>query len=369
MKPLLRSIPNLRIGWAQEDRSRLGRSSGVVALVVAFCGQVAIAGTEIEGDGGIAARYPRDAGIEADPAVVFVENFEEGSTARLFIRWDDAAHKDRMSLTTDVPAASSGRGSLLVHKKRGEASDGTGLYRRLLPDRASGYPQLYARMYVKIAAGSDPIHHFGANLGGNHPPTRWPRVDAGKRTRGDASFWTGVEPGGDAWRWDFYTYWMEMRSFQNDDGSGSVFTGNAFLREGAAKSWAAAGPAVRRGEWVCLEMMVKVNDPVGARNGEQAFWIDGKLVRKDGQLVSHLGAGFPRGSWLRDKWSPDPHGLPFEGYRWRSSPDLLVNYLWLYVYTEEHGYDIPVHFDDVVVATRYIGPLYTGERPRPDPAR
>jgi len=369
MKPLLGSTPIPCIGPAEKDRSRIGLLSGVVALAVALCCPTSIAGAELEGDHGIAARYPRDVGIEADPAVLFVENFEEGSTERVFARWEDAAPVDRMSLRDNVPGARSGSRSLLMHKQPGDGSHGAHLYRRLLPDGANGYPQIYARMYVKIGAGSDPIHHFGANLGGNNPPTPWPAVNAGKRSRGDASFWTGVEPYAETWRWDFYTYWMEMRSWQNDDGSGSSFTGNAFLREGAAGGWASAGPEVRRGEWICVELMVKVNDPVSARNGEQALWIDGKLVRKDGQIVSHLGAGFPKGSWLRDKWSPDPRGSPFEGYRWRSSPELLVNFVWLYVYTEQDGYDIPVYFDDVVVATRYIGPLYNGERPRLDLAR
>jgi hypothetical protein len=108
-----------------------------------------------------------------------------------------------------------------------------------------------------------------------------------------------------------------------------------------------------------VELMVQVND-LGQSNGEQAFWIDGRLVRDNGQIISHLGPGYPNGSWLRDKWSPDPAGEPFEGFRWRTAADLLVNYVWLYVYTEEDSYDIPVWYDDVVGATSYIGPLYTG---------
>jgi hypothetical protein len=221
-------------------------------------------------------------------------------------------------------------------------------------------------MYVKVGADADVIHHFGTNLGGLNPPSPWPIVSAGNRTDGDVSFWTGIEPYGDAWRWDFYTYWMEMRSYENDDGTGSTFWGNSFLRNDGDPDFGPIGPSVRRGEWVCMEMMVKVND-IGATNGEQAFWIDGELIRDGGQIISHLGPGFPNGSWLRDKWSPDPGGEPFEGFRWRTAADLLVNYVWLYVYTEEDSYDIPVWYDDVVVATQYIGPIYGGSAmPRPD---
>ncbi|MBN4049563.1 hypothetical protein JYT86_00735 [bacterium AH-315-N03] len=110
---------------------------------------------------------------------------------------------------------------------------------------------------------------------------------------------------------------MEMRSYENPDGSGSAAYGNA-------------------------------------------FWVNGELVRRGGQIISYLGDGFPNGSWLRDKWSPEAGGTPFEGFRWRSASELLVNYVWLYVYTEEDSYDIPVWYDDVVVATSYIGPIYRG---------
>ncbi len=45
-----------------------------------------------------------------------------------------------------------------------------------------------------------------------------------------------------------------------------------------------------------------------------------------------------------------------------------MNFLWLYLYTEKDGDDIPVGFDDVVVATDYIGPLYAPKREAPSEA-
>src|SRR5262245_61136100 len=38
---------------------------------------------------GIAARYPGDVGIDGDPAVIFVENFEEPAMNDVFTRWGD----------------------------------------------------------------------------------------------------------------------------------------------------------------------------------------------------------------------------------------------------------------------------------------
>jgi len=117
--------------------------------------------------------------------------------------------------------------------------------------------------------------------------------------------------------------------------------------------------------------MIQLNDP-NDTNGEQALWIDGRLV-------SHLGKGFPKGLWTYDKFTPgkggegirwnrekeEPErfgvpdgGAPFEGFRWRTVTELKVNYVWLYIYTAKPaGHRIKVWFDDVVVATEYIGPL------------
>ena len=337
-------------------RTPLRRALTLVTMLAAV--SVPAMAQESEGDQGIASRYPRDVGIAADPDVVFAENFE-ATLPDVLARWDDIKSEGSMSLSGEAPAVSSGTSSMLMHKKPGDGTTGVALYRRILPATGTGYERLHARMYVKFGANADPIHHFGANIGGNNPPTRWPVVSAGNRPDGDTSFWTGIEPFGDVWRWDFYTVWMEMRSWHNDDGSGTSYYGNMFLRDTAEGNWEQIGPAVRRGEWVCVEAMVQVND-LGQSNGEQAFWIDGQLVRVDGQIISHLGPGYPNGSWLRDKWSPDPAGEPFEGFRWRNAANLLVNYLWLYVYTEEDSHDIPVWYDDVVVATSYIGPLYGG---------
>jgi hypothetical protein len=140
--------------------------------------------------------------------------------------------------------------------------------------------------------------------------------------------------------------------------------GNSFIHNDELK--------VDRGRWICIEMMLKVND-VGDRDGELALWIDG-------QPVSHLGQGFPKGKWTFDKFLPgqsgdsvrwnhakgdrehfttNDGGEPFEGFRWRTEKDLNVNFLWLYLYITRapEGHVSKVWFDDVVVATEHIGPM------------
>ncbi len=318
--------------------ARLGFSVVLAALATGF-----VFGQEMPE--GLARKSPGDVGIEKDEAVVFVENFEEASLEQIKGRWDEVKAPKIMSFSEDVPAGSAGKRSLLMSHVGGQGTGGH-LYRRVLP----GYDQLYARFYVKFDPRCAPVHHFGTNLGGNNPPSRWPMVSAGNRTQGSKSFWVGVEPFGNSWRWDFYTYWMEMRT--NPD---KRYWGNDFVND---KTW-----KVHKGRWTCVELMVKMNDPVTTRNGELAMWIDGKPRIRNGQVISYVGPSFPKGKWVWDSWHAAPTGKPFEGLRWRSVEQLKANYVWIYLYITKapQGHVSKVWFDDVVLATEYIGPLTPAE--------
>jgi hypothetical protein len=329
---------------------------GLVAILVAMGGPSVAA--QHRAHDGIATKYPGDRGIEKDPAVVFVENFEQPSIDELEKRWDSAQHPDGMSFAQDSPAGSGGKQSLLMTHLGGTGT-GSHLYRRLGKD-GKGYEQLFARFYVKFDPDCAPIHHFGTCIGGNNPPTPWPMVSAGRPPEGEKSFWTGIEPFGQSWTWDYYTYWCDMRG---SPPRGQTW-GNVFIQDKSLK--------VERGKWICVEVMVKVND-VGDTNGELALWLDGKPI-------SHLGKGFPKGKWVFDRFLKDQGGDSirwnqakgdresfqtaaggelFEGFRWRTSNDLKVNFVWAYLYITKapEGHVSKVWFDDIVVATKYIGPL------------
>jgi hypothetical protein len=294
---------------------------------------------------GLAGKYKGDKGIEKDPEVVFVENFEDGSLDALKSRWESVKSSDIMSLSTDVPEASGGNHSLLMTHIGGQGTGGH-LYRRLLP----GYEQLYVRFYVKFAPDCYPIHHF-VHVGGYNPPTPWPQGGAGIRPAGNERFTTGIEPYGTHWRWDFYSYWMGMRSSPDKHSWGHDFVNDENLK-------------VLRGRWTCVELMMKMNDPVTEPNGEQALWIDGRPWMRDGQTVSHLGQGFPKGKWVWDSFIPGPDGAPFEGFQWRSDPKLKLNFLWILLYISKAppGHVSRIWFDDIVVAKSYIGPAVPFEK-------
>lgn len=315
---------------------------------------------------GLAAKYRGDAGIEADPAVVFVENFEVDEIEDFRARWSHINNKagKALAVTRDAPEGSRGTRSLRMTATRGE-NEGGHLYRLLQP----GYQRLFLRFYVRFAEDNGYNHHF-VSLGGEIDPAPYPIGRAGRRA---VNRWnSGIEPAG-TWSqtsprthfpppgiWQFYTYWPDMRSFQNEDGSGTVFYGNEFTPEKPV-------PA-ERGRWIAVEVMVKMNSSPEASDGEQAFWIDGRLA-------GHFGPGTLRGRWSRALFRRDAGGEPFEGFRWRDDERVSINKLWLSHYVSEAAFkrtdawaarnpeakvnrgSATVWFDDLVVATEYIGPL------------
>ena len=315
--------------------------AGLIVFALCFfsLGNVGVGEPQSGARQGLARRYRGDRGIENDPNVIFAENFEEGSLDAVKSRWESVKAIEMMSLSKDVPQASGGKYSLLVTHVGGQGTGGH-LYRRLLP----GYEQLYVRFYVKFATDCHPIHHF-VHVGGYHPPTPWPQGGAGIRPAGNERFTTGVEPYGRNWRWDFYSYWMGMRSSPDKKSWGHDFINDEDLE-------------AQRGRWTCVELMMKMNDPVTEKNGEQALWIDGHLWKKDGQTISYLGKGFPRGKWVWDSFIPNPDGVPFEGFQWRCDEELKLNFLWILLYVTKAplGRVSKVWFDDIVVATHYVGP-------------
>jgi hypothetical protein len=86
--------------------------------------------------------------------------------------------------------------------------------------------------------------------------------------------------------------------------------------------------------------MLKANSSPDKADGEQAFWVDGELYGR------------------------------FAGFRWRTTKELKINTFWLLYYNTDqparHNRDprpqdrvMEVWFDDIVIATEYIGPIHS----------
>ena len=328
---------------------------GAAAMVGAAC-VLSLSGEDPMGDGalpegcGLSAMYPGDAGIAGDEAVLFAEDFEGADLDAVIARWDQASNEDGkvLALSDEAPPASAGKQSIEMTATLGENTGGH-LYTRL----PRAVDEVYARFYVKFPEEAQYIHHF-FHVGGYNPATVYPQGGAGSRPLGDERVTVGVEPTGLNGRqpapgvWNLYCYWPEMKISADDK-----YWGNSLQP--------VVDAAVPRAKWQCVEVMVKLNSAPEARDGEAALWVDG-------ELKGHFAKGVRRGDWTGMGFRlVDGGGEPFEGFRWRTSADLKLNFLWLLHYVTEGSYRQnrvddadPVNrvwFDDVVVATRYIGPI------------
>ena len=306
---------------------------------------------------GLSARYPGDVGIGDDPAVLLHEDFESGDLADLKTRWSDISNKGGrvIRFVDDAPPNSAGRRALQMTATRGENTGGH-LYTRF-----EGQDVAFARFYVKFAPDAGFVHHF-VHLGGYEPSTPYPQGGAGIRPRGDDRMTTGIEPFAERGSvpppgvWGFYAYWAEMKI--SADGK---YWGNGLHP--------VTPQPVPRGTWQSVEIMFKANSSPDRADGELALWLDGRLV-------AHFRPGVPRDRWTGMGFRlVDEGGEPFEGFRWRTSDALKVNFFWLLHYVTERAFersdayakahpDFPidlkestVFFDEIVVATRYIGPI------------
>jgi len=340
----------------------------VAAAVAVFCQDNL--GALPEGPG-LAAEYAGDAGIADNPAVVFVEDFKSGVLEELRARWSEINNRQGkvLEFENDVPPDSASPWSLRMTATR-NVNDGGHLYRIFEP----GYDRLFLRFYVKFAPDAGFNHHF-VSLGGEINPAKHAVGRAGLRP---VDRWnSGIEPTFTSQHapgtqfappgiWHFYTYWPEMRSWQSEDGKATDDTGRAYYGNNFEPKEPVLTP---RGQWICVEMMVKMNSTPESYDGEEAMWINGKLVGR-------FAKGTMRGKWSRALFRVDPAGEPFEGFRWRTNPQVKINKLWLSHYasndqafprTLKYAAAHPemkintdqqiVWFANVVAATEYIGPV------------
>ncbi|MET0591475.1 MAG: hypothetical protein ABW133_02170 [Polyangiaceae bacterium] len=305
----------------------------------------------------ISTGYPKDNGIGADPRVLLHSNFENGLTG--FTRYTQDT--SQIAVLTDAVVANGGEKYLRAQVTRTQLAANQYISANAQYDFSRRVPQVYWRFYARFVGMTAIPHH-------------WVRVGAGDATfqsdglantvpAGDKGFWFDVDARRDQF-FNFYVYWYQMRSGRCNDGTtvpgcagdqGTTYHyGNNFTPAGQS--------AFVRDSWFCLEIMAKANT-VGQKDGELALWMNDALV-------GEYRTGTPRGRWLRDNfysWGPYFQDVQaFDGFDFRSSPDVLLKRITLDAYYEKGSLDdlamttpVPeaqvILYDDVVVATERIG--------------
>lgn len=272
---------------------------------------------------GLAAKYRGDVGIARDPAVLFHDDFE---AEKVGSKWDDIVRRKPRGATDATDPAAIERDLSIVRGKqsaraqlRKDGHEDVTFVKWLRP----GHDELHMRYYVRY--GKDYGYHGHGGGGFMADAEKGGFKGAGKAPEGDKFFWATLEPIGPR-DWDppgamiFYAYWWKMKP----DGRGNYW-GNWFRPT--------PDQVPKRETWICVEWRVKANNP-GKEDGELDCWIDGK---KRGE---------------------------FRQINWRSSADLKVNKVQLSLWLEPGSYERAgggatrtVWYDDVVVATKYIGPV------------
>ncbi len=296
-----------------------------------------------DGDSGIAAQYPEDDGIADDPAVLLHEDFESIAGASLTSEGSAFDSVYGENSITDV-AADVHAGSQAV--KRTHSSPGSFGAVKFL---GAGYDTLHIRYYMKYDPLFPGCHHTGGGI--------YAAAGSSYTQIGDI---TGVRPDGtnhfQAWLDDMAPFfdwsppgndtppgWLHFYCYNMDQGSeygdllfpdGTVIPGASGVDFGA-EFVARPNYNPPRGEWASYEVMVQANTP-GSADGRIAFWVDGDLVGD------------------------------FPNLRLRSTASLQPNHAALSTYSSEVHDHKTIWYDDVVVATSYIGPMFHGSSPGDD---
>lgn len=280
-----------------------------------------------EGDAGLAAKYPGDVGIAADPAVIFHDGFEGGEARQ---KWDNEYQAENIRIAREPENRNSGSCGLelSVPQQAGEVANA------LVKKLGAGYDRVFLRYYSKFEAGFDQVgsSHNGGFLAAHAPGLAYatPGVRADGRNKFMASLENWREAAASASPGDLnvYCYHPGQRSDFGDHffPSGKVLP--LSYKPGDYGPGFVARPDLRQelGRWYCYELMLKANTP-GERDGEIACWLDGKLV-----------AHFPN-------------------LRLRDANELKINHSAIDLHIRSNPARVNKKFyDDVVIATGYIGP-------------
>lgn len=259
------------------------------------------------------------AALQAPGEVLFEDDFESAAS---LAKYFEIRGRDEGRARLDPTVAHTGEAALRCDAPRTEeGSSGSGASAWL---GDAGHDVVYLRRYVRFAEDYDQgnLNHTGGGLAGVAGTSKWDGMgQAGVRPRGDDRFTCRFEPWRDWGREDapgymfLYTYWVDMLPAPDGNWWGNMLAPAKERRV-----------VPRRGEWVCLEQMVRVNT-VGKADGELAAWIDGELY------------------------------LHMQGIRWRTDARVRLKRFEVGIYVHAARRDNTVWYDDIVVSTGYVGPV------------
>ncbi|MCI0541001.1 MAG: carbon-nitrogen hydrolase family protein, partial [Verrucomicrobiales bacterium] len=284
---------------------------------------------------GIAAKYPGDAGIERDPAVLFAEDFEGGNLPAADWEkeggfYDVKGYPKEMRITDQEAAL--GRHSLELIHPEGVVSP------QWLHRKFPGQDTVHVRFYRKFEKDWvwPPLgaHDTFLFAGRYKSPTStdltlYLDIPQGPSIRMDKKNWDLSRQPELVLRSSFQGSGLDYgvrKEIQSHEGWENFYSLPFNFRP---------APVLENGRWYCFEYMAKMNSAPAEKDGEVRLWVDGQLVTEMTGLLLR-NAGHPDIKW--DHWMLGPR----------------------YGDSKEYGKGPPHEqrswIDAIVVATRYVGP-------------
>jgi hypothetical protein len=333
---------NLYCGVAVEREWRMpvvvSNGCKLLALVSILSASAAFAIDPLpEGNSGIAARYPGDAGIAGDAEVLFVDDFESYRTVgELTTRWDQIFQSSNFRLATEAGSYYAGAKALEISVPAGSAEVANELRKVISPTQDVIYIRAHTMWHPQnsVIGSSHNSVHASANY-----------CCAGVPADGKNKFNVSA----DVFRLDgsvanpgqttVYIYHPEQRSEWGDYWypDGRIIPFDSIRGDFGPDFVPRPNFIPVLGQWYSWEMMIKANSP-GQRDGRVAIWVDGAIVA-DWQNVR-----------LRDvaTLKIDLVSIDMHANAQRSAP-------------------LRKYYDNVVVARSYIGPVLRDQGVKPMP--
>jgi hypothetical protein len=277
-----------------------------------------------EGQSGIAAGYLYDVGIGGHANVLFADGFETyTSVSQLTSSGNYNNYYQGSNLALDTATFWGGTKSLRLRMPATNSEVSNALVKNISPTRDTLFMRVYAR-YQPTYAGVNSAHNGLRITGGYTGPGRRPNGTDFFLVNIENSRWgSEAEPG--------YTHAYVYHPEQ-DDVYGEHWYSDGTVSNGSQSfgPYFVSRPRVipTRGVWICYEVLVQMNTP-GSRDGRVAVWQDGTLIADWVDLR------------FRDVSSVKIDQIQLENGGQRSTQQ---NDKW---------------YDNLVIATSYIGPMST----------
>jgi hypothetical protein len=287
-----------------------------------------------QGNSGIAAAYPHDAGIATNPNVLFADEFENyTSPSQLTSSGNYSNYYAQQDFAIDTSTFFGGAKALRIRMPAsGTTEVSNGLVRNISPTRDS----MYMRVYTKFQSNYAGINsaHNGLRITGKYKGPGI-RPDGQGVSNGflvnleNSTQQSEGEPG--------YTHAYVYQP-ENTDVYGENWYPDGRVTNGTFSfgQFFVARPKVipTRGTWICYELLVQLNTP-GLRDGRVAAWQDGVLI------------------------------ADWQNVRFRDVTTLKIDQIELDNGGQGSTQQDDKWYDNLVMASSYIGPMATGTSTAP----